>query len=242
MTNEELREVREQKISKDLKTIENFVRHAFNQGYELGYQQHSKDFVERGEKAYQQGLEDGRKQGVAIDGDKRYWAGYHAAQEDGQKIYQKGLDDAWACVRRLSESRTHKEWEELYAFFGVRPFQPQDIFEIYTASEAIEKIRAYEEKQKQKEPQEIKIGDEVIYDGRTGVVDSEPYHLGVDRELFVSIWFGGGMASAALANVKKTGRHFDGIEDALKQMSRFNPPGSGDGKPCTMCPAEGRSE
>jgi len=116
MTNEELREVREQKISKDLKTIENFVRHAFNQGYELGYQQHGKDFAADGEKAYQQGLEDGRKQGVAIDGDKRYWDGYHAAQEDGKKIYRKGLDDAWACVRRLSESRTHKDGKNYMLF------------------------------------------------------------------------------------------------------------------------------
>jgi len=58
MTTEDFIKKREQIISKDLETSENLMRHAFNQGYELGYQQHGKDFVEKGEKVYQKGLDD----------------------------------------------------------------------------------------------------------------------------------------------------------------------------------------
>lgn len=228
--------IRDTKISGIKKQVAYCINAAFSKGYETCFEQ-KKEIEAR---AYQQGLEDGRKQGVAIDGDKRYWAGYHAAQEDGQKIYQKGLDDAWSAARKLFSDMSEKEIEAIFpnewnngGFRALIELKPQ---------EAIEKIRAYEAKREEPQDDEIKIGDEVIYDGRAGVVDTEPYHLGVDRELFVSIWFGGCMASAALANVKKTGRHFDGIEDALKQMSRFSPPGSGDGKPCTMCPAEGKVE
>jgi hypothetical protein len=224
MTNEELREVREQKISKDLKTIENFVRHAFNQGYGLGYQQHGKDFVEKGEKAYQQGLEDGRKQGVAIDGDKRYWDGYHAAQEDGQKIYQKGLDDAWTAARKIILRSDKGGMVGLpfdNCFKDLEYFDCDDLLYRYSASEVIEKIREYEEKQK-------RDCDTCAHNTRSwwseecdGCTVSDSHYVCADDPI----------------KPEKTV-----YPESPCDLCRFNPPGSGDGKPCTMCPAEGRSE
>jgi len=186
MTEEDLRKEKERLIKADIKSVENRVRHAFNQGYELGYQQ---------------GLEDGRRQGVAIDGDKRYWKGYHAAQDDGRKIYQKGLDDAWATARKLCQSEKYGGYEEHCAEI----FNRKDMFDVfdYSASEAIEKIREYEEKQKQEEAKER------------------------FREKLESGYFSGKQKQ---------------FPDSPCDLCIYNPPSAGDGKPCTMCPAEGRSE
>jgi hypothetical protein len=198
--------------------IEAGYKAGYDYGYEEGYRQHGKDFVSDGEKAYQQGLEDGRKQGVSIDRDKRYWDGYHTAQEDGKKIYQKGyedgarcqdevqyqkgLDDAWAAARKLTHPRYggYRD-DEMKKIFGF--IESDLILMKMSASEAVEKIRAYEEKQKQ--------------EGRSGYVS----------------FVGDKQQEQGVKTV---------FPDNPCDLCRFNPPGSGDGKPCTMCPAEGRSE
>jgi len=136
--------------------IEAGYKAGYDYGYEVGkkdYDQNNKQFdlgyksgIENG---YQQGLEDGRKQSVAIDGDKRYWDGYHAAQKDDQLIYiqmyTNGLDDAWAAARKLFSDMSEKEIEAIFpnewnngGFRALIELKPK---------EAIEKIREYEEKQ-----------------------------------------------------------------------------------------------
>ena len=141
--------IRDAKISGIKKQVAECINAAFSKGYETCFEQ-KKEIEDR---AYQRGLEDGRRQGEAIDGDKRYWDGYHAAQEDVKKIYQKGLDDAWEVARKL----THPRYD------GYRDDDKKKIFGFIesdlvlmkmSASEAIEKIRAYEEKQKQEEAKE----------------------------------------------------------------------------------------
>jgi len=210
--------------------IEAGYKAGYDYGYEEGYRQHGKDFVSDGEKAYQQGLEDGRKQGVSIDRDKRYWDGYHAAQEDGKKIYQKGyedgarcqyevqyqkgLDDSWNMMKYICGGR-----ERLLKAFGT--ISITKIITDNTASEAIEKIRAYEEKQKQD-------CDTCAHNTRSwwseecdGCTVSDSHYVCADDPI----------------KPEKTV-----YPESPCDLCRFNPPGSGDGKPCTMCPAEGRSE
>lgn len=253
MTEEELRKEKERLIKVDIESVENRVRHAFNQGYELGYQQHSKDFVERGEKAYQQGLEDGRKQGVAIDGDKRYWDGYHAAQEDGRKIYdkgyedgakcqdevqyQKGLDDAWNMVKYICLGGKERVLLKVFCTFSITKIITDN-----TASEAIEKIREYEEKQKQEEAKErfrekLESG---YFSGKQKQSCDNCIHN--DKE-----WHSEPCDGCTLSD-----SHYVSASDPIESektvypdspcdLCRFNPPSSFDGKPCTMCPAEGRS-
>lgn len=87
---------------------------AFQKGYEAGYQQHGKDFVEKGEKSY-----------------------------------QKGLDDAWEAARKvmvveLKGGMSNKEIRE--CFDDWEWMDSQDLIRRYSASEIIEKIREYEEK------------------------------------------------------------------------------------------------
>lgn len=252
MTDEELRKERERLIKADIKFLENRVRHAFNQGYEFGYKLHGKNFVENGEKAYQQGLEDGKRQGVAIDGDKRYWDGYHAAQEDGQKIYQKGLDDAWSAARKIILGNDHSlDCSELYVIFKID--SPSRILANFSASEAVEKIREYEEKQKDKI--DIKVGTRVRTtkdkDGN-GVDVFQIGTVGTVTEIMQSIpqykvsangtywWYSAEMFE--VIEDEKQKRDSEECGDSPCDLCRFSPPGSGDGKPCTMCPAEGKVE
>ena len=81
----------------------------------------------------------------------------------------------------------------------------------YDASEAIEKLKAYEEKQKAED--EIKVGDEVRHDrGWTAVVTS------IDNVGFSVMDYNGEVASYSdIGKFKKTGRHFD-IPKILEEM------------------------
>lgn len=56
----------------------------------------------------------------------------------------KGLDDAWECARKIALRKD----EARNAFHDIAPVK---VFEEYSASEAIAKIKEYEEKQKQDE-------------------------------------------------------------------------------------------
>ena len=164
MTQEELRKEKERLIKADIKSYENRARHVFNQGYELGYQQHGKDFIEKGEKAYQRGLEDSwdASRKIVLDGD------------DGLNL------------------------DELYSIFG--DCDQYRILEAFSASEAIEKIREYEKKQKE------------ARSGYVSFVGEKPQEQGVTTV----------------------------FPESPCDLCRFK--GLGDGKPCTMCPAEGKVE
>lgn len=171
------------------KQVAECINAAFSKGYETCFEQ-KKEIEDR---AYQKGLEDGKRQGAAIDGDKRYWKGYHAAQEDGRKIYQKGIDEGWAMIRKMYHDYAGNFGEKLKDVFGYRAFI--DVIDNLSPSEAVEKIRAYEEKQKR---------------------DCD--------------------------NDKEWDSDSEACADSPCDLCVYNPPSAGDGKPCTMCPAEGKVE
>ena len=78
--------------------------------------------------------------------------------------------------------------------------------------QAIEKLKAYEEKQKA--DGEIKVGDEVIYNGTTKCIVVRPE----DDERYASLFDSDGTHySADHRECKKTGRHFD-IASILEEM------------------------
>ena len=234
MTEEELRKEKERLINADIKSYENRARHVFNQGYELGYQQRDKDFIKKEEKAYQKGLEDGKQ------------VGYDKGYEDGARCqdevqYQKGLDDAWATARKLFSDMSEKEIEAIFpnewnngGFRALIELKPQ---------EAIEKIREYEEKQKQEEAKERfreklesgyfsgkqnQICDTCIHNGKEW--HSEPCDgCTLSDSHYVS-------ASDPIESEKTV------FPDSPCDLCVYNPPSSFDGKPCTMCPAERNME
>lgn len=118
--------------------------------------------------------------------------------------YQRGLEDAWEAARKIIEMTSPPYWEVFNEY-------KEDLFGKITATEAIEKLKAYEEKQKAED--EIKVGDEVE------VLNSGSKYL--------IAWFAGtslcGFAHDGVtcrlqpSDVRKTGRHFD-IKSILEAM------------------------
>ena len=124
------------------------------------------------------------------------------------EAYQRGLEDAWWAARKIVCDESF-DWNTLLHIFDSRSFEI--IFRNFSASEAIAKLKAYEEKQDDK----IEVGDEVKWHSNVVVV-TRLYKDGVLD------WCDGiskdGRAFHVLAeNVRKTGRHFD-IASILEDM------------------------
>ena len=136
--------------------------------------------------------------------DKAAHAGYDIGYHDG---YEKGLNDAWECAQKVR----HMTFADRVGIFGTESVT--DIFNRYSASEAIAKIKEHEEKKKADE--EIKVGDEVMVDERCMIV------LGVDSGEWKQLWCpSSGLVydNIYTAEMTKTGRHFD-IQNLLNQMN-----------------------
>lgn len=136
------------------------------------------------------------------------------AQKRVDEAYQKGLDDAWECARRISVPELSGGFtgNEMMKIYGT--IELHKIYDDNTASEAIEKLKAYEEKQKVDD--KIEVGDEVV------VSD-----VGCEDTTYTVVSFGEGTACGftydgiwigwELNKVTKTGRHFD-IDKILEEM------------------------
>ena len=127
--------------------------------------------------------------------------------------YQRGLDEAWKAARRISviELNGGLAGKELMKIYGT-----MDIHKIYddnTASEAIAKLKAYEEKQKADD--KIEVGDEVEVTKSgmkffvTKIYEEDGTVGGLNKDGEVRYW------SRSL--VKRTGNHFD-IPKILEAM------------------------
>lgn len=126
---------------KDYKQIE----HMRNLNYSLIW--------ERMKRCYDYGYEDGQKE--------KPQAIYEMRVEE----YNKGIDDAWDAAKKIALMDTETS-ENVTGYFGL--FR---IMNNLTASEAIAKIKAYEDKQKEEQEDKIKVGDGISsLDGRLGVV------------------------------------------------------------------------
>lgn len=171
--------------------------------YEKGYKtakvqcniQAEKDLREVGERHYRKGYEDATEK---ISSDE---------QSIAEKAYRKGLEDAWEAARKLVLDSNHGGLTnyDIEEIFGVD--EEQAIIN-YSASEAIEKIRQYEQEQEQ-----IQVGDEV----------SAPFGKAVvTRIANDKIWFcykdGHSGFEYKKDAPRKTGRHFPEIAEVLKKM------------------------
>ena len=191
-----------------------------------------------------EGLQDNIRVEVKAAYDKGYKQGFHDGEgsylvskkkeKEAIEAYQKGLDDAWKCLRKILDRHEDGMQAEV---FGTKYYP--DILEKYSASEAIAKIREYEEKQAKKncdncqykdkldakclfcdkeQDAEIKVGDEVIYhgaphDGDIGVVIGSKDDW---REVrFLSSWSSIAVSKDTLT---KTGRTFPTIKMVLEAM------------------------
>jgi len=177
-------------------------------------------FGELQDTAYQKGLEEGKKQAKV----QAHLDVCHDIERVAHGNYQKGLEDAWEAARKIFgyEIDGGIPIDEIGSVFGYSEnatFCTADIFRHNTVSETIEKLKAYEEKQKADE--KIKVGDEVEWDndftgGRFIVTRIfQPRNMkeqcdGIDDD-------GDVYRAVLIESLVKTGRHFD-IESILEDM------------------------
>lgn len=126
-------------------------------------------------------------------------------REVGERHYQKGLSDAWEAARKICTNWVLPD-SVLSKIFGMDK-TIDDIMKENKASEAIEKIRAYEQ-----EKEEINVGDEVITASGKAVV------MGVGPVHFEYAYADGSSGYDEVKNVKKTGRNFPEIAEVLQKM------------------------
>ena len=133
--------------------------------------------------------------------------------------YQRGLNDAWECARKLFSSMADSDIEKAFpiewnngGFNALINLQPQ---------EAIAKLKAYEEKQEADEDDKIEVGDEVEWDNDfTGdrFIVTRIYQPYGKKEQCDGIDDDGDVYRAVLIeSLVKTGRHFD-IASILEDM------------------------
>lgn len=105
-----------------------------------------KDIMEQVDEAYQKGYDKGYADKTNND---------EVGKELAKDVYQRGLDDAWGAARKIVCDE-ELDWNTLLHLFNRSNFE--GIFGDFSPSEAIAKLKAYEEKQKADD--EIKVGDE----------------------------------------------------------------------------------
>lgn len=128
--------------------------------------------------------------------------------------------EAWECTKKLR----HMDYSTLYKVFkgddvvihNIQVMGLEAVFEKYSASEAIDKVKEYEEKQKQTDG-EIKVGDEIERikgnKGRKYIVTKI-----IESDYINIIFDDGGVGYVNPIHYRKTGRRFPQIEEVLKQI------------------------
>jgi len=186
--------------------LEQVKSDAYNDGYKAG-----REAEEVRQKLRQPDLEQVRKEAY----DDGYNAGY------GRKIdasYQEGFSDAWEAARKIvhmPEGDLLNIFTECYSAVCTSV----QVFLKYDASEAIEKIRQYEQEQEE----QITKGDIVLIKSTPEVeilvtYADEEYVSGIAlTEVDGNCEIGDQYIDIRISNVEKTGKHYD-IVSVLQKM------------------------
>lgn len=157
------------------------------------------------EQAYNRGFKAGRE----------YSKDWEKDQTD--RFIEQGRNEAWEAAGKLVSMEYWKCNEVLGD--GVLTIETdEEIFTRCTASEAIEKIRAYEA-QKQEEDERIEVGDEVVFHNEDRP-DTVMFVMKVAEDGFIDGMDAKGnlYAEKNPKNWTKTGRHLNEIAEVLKKM------------------------
>ena len=179
---------------------------AYAHGYTEAESKYRKIRDELEKQAYQRGYE-GAYDTAYADAEEIYESGKRA-------MYQKGLKDAWEAARKicLEEDDGGMQISVIKDIFNVSYYR--DALRDYSASECIEKIRAYEQ-----DKEEIKVGDEVNAPfGKAIVVNIDS----VAEKIWLVYADGHGGFEYFKDAPTKTGRHFPEIAEALRKMKENN--------------------
>ena len=158
---------------------------------------------------YQQGYEAGKADTPFTD-----------TEEAEKKAYNRGLNDAWKLVKRIESTPEDGGLtnEQIVEVFG-QYWSSFELYRVFSVGEAMDLMKAYEDKQKQKQKHDIKVGDEVMTEiAEHGVAVRDTYYVGVDKEPFTLIWFGTHMSSCPVSELAKTGRHYPQIAEVLAEL------------------------
>lgn len=147
------------------------------------------------EEAYQKGLEEGKK-------------AFDLLESERNSEYQRGLNEAWEAARKIVCDDSF-DWNTLMRIFDSRSFEV--IFGNFSASEAVARLRAYEENK----DDSIKVGDEVV---TRGVIPDNTFLVTkVTESTVYGISNDGSWNFYNKNSVTKTGKHYD-IQFILEAM------------------------
>lgn len=165
-------------------------------------------FVELIDQAYQRGFKAGQENALKVDSDK---------------FREQGRNEAWETVKKIyfpinNGGLTGGEIDKIFDVASLN-----DILEKFSASEAVEKLHAYEEKKKQ-EVDEIRVGDEVILNENV-ISNYKPntkavvIRIDCRSKCSYNVMFANGDTEwIEKDEVRKTGKHFSEIADVMFYM------------------------
>lgn len=184
--------------------VDYVAEEAYNKGYEqakliwsgkTNEESYQRGLSEGHDIGYKKGLEEGKKAFDLLD-----------AERDSE--YQRGLDDAWECAKKLFSTMADSDIEKVFpiewnsgGFKALMNLQPQ---------EAIERLKSYED-------DKIKRGDIVNVQGccnddLLGVVTK------VWEDNCYIVWGDGSGGAWSKGSVVKTGKHAD-IDKFLEEIA-----------------------
>lgn len=140
-------------------------------------------------------------------------------EKEIQEVYQRGLSDAWEAARKICANWCISD-DDLALIFG-KGKTIDDIMREFTATEAIEKIRQYEQKQ-----EEIKVGDVVRVKNApeieiwvTDISDEDGGLLSglALKKVDDNCDMGDTYANRNIYNFERTGKHYD-VPTVLEKM------------------------
>ena len=153
-----------------------------------------------------------------------YNAGYEKARENIKsdtesrvaELMEIGRNEAWEAAGKVIKMGEYSRKFEVFPECGDGEYP----FDKVSASEAIERIHAYEEQKKQKEDSEIHVGDVIRDDDVEAVVT---WCNGKDWNGFLLKGEGVGEVGQVYSCMscnewEKTGRHFSEITEVLKKL------------------------
>lgn len=116
------------------------------------------------------------------------------------EAYQRGLDDAWKLAEDVLYNRGNVLDIMRCATVGAA-------FDKYSAGQAMDMLKAYEEKQKADD--EIKVGDEVTHKSDSVVWKAVCIQIDGDGRHMNLMGHTGAVGYYPVDDFKKTGRHYD---------------------------------
>lgn len=149
------------------------------------------------DEAYQRGHDDGYEAGCAT-----------AFKPVSDAEYQRGLEDAWEAAQKIMDMPDPPYWDVFCEY-------KNELFKKLSASEAIAKLKAYEDKRSDR----IEVGD-VVERYIDGKLDSKGIYLEEDGGYWRCLFdTNGALMTFAYpkGQFKKTGKHYD-IASILEAM------------------------